>query len=78
VRNTIAKAIYIKNIVTFTVVSCLGIVALVTLGKELAASLSAGEEIFIPGVALLILAVLLVFLFAVTRVIKYVRLCRGE
>jgi hypothetical protein len=73
-RKAISKAIFIKNIVFYSVLSCVGVIALATIAKELLQSVAAGEEIFIPGIAALILAVLLVLLFAVTRVIKYTRL----
>jgi FtsH-binding integral membrane protein len=76
VKKTISKVICIKNIAAWAVIACCCVVAIVTFAQRFLEDLSSEKEIFLPGVFVLVLAVLLVLVFSVTRVLKNVRLLR--
>ena len=75
-KKAISKAICIKNISICTVISSCCILAIGTFIKLFFESLSTGEEIFIPGVLALGLAILVILVFSVTRVIKQIYIFR--
>ena len=72
-REIIARAIFIKRIVVWAVVFCCCVFALSIFARELAADLSAGEEIFIPGVTVLVCGVVLILAVSVRFLIKNIR-----
>lgn len=74
-KKTITKeAICVKNIITWSVISCACIIALFTFARQFRQDMSDGQELFIPGIIALIGGVLLLLTFGVTRVMKYIRL----
>jgi hypothetical protein len=75
-KKGIANAIYIKNVVLWAAISCCCIVAIGTFVKSFFEDLSAGNEIFLPGVIILVAAVLGLLGFSVTRTIKYINRLR--
>jgi F0F1-type ATP synthase membrane subunit c/vacuolar-type H+-ATPase subunit K len=75
-RNGISKAIYVKNIVIWGVVGLGCILAIGIFLKNFFESMAAGEEVFIPGVLVLVIAVLGLLVFSITRVIKYINRMR--
>jgi hypothetical protein len=72
----IANIIFIKNIVVWAGISCCCIVAIGTFINKFFSDLSAGKEIFLPGVLVLAAAVLGLSVLSVTRVIKYINRLR--
>jgi hypothetical protein len=65
-KKGISKAIYIKNVAVWVVISCCCIVAAGTFVKKFFEDLSAGNEIFLPGVIILAAAVLGLLVFSIT------------
>jgi hypothetical protein len=75
-KKGIAKAIYIKNVVVWVAISCCCIVAFGTFANKFFEDLSAGNEIFIPGVSILVAVVVGLLIFSITRIIKYINRLR--
>ena len=75
-KKDISKVIYIKNVVVWVVISCCCIVAVGTFVKKFFEDVSAGNEIFLPGVSILVSVVLGILVFGITRVIKYINRLR--
>ncbi|MDR0999766.1 MAG: hypothetical protein LBL96_03025 [Clostridiales bacterium] len=75
-RDGVAKAIYVKNIVTWGVVALGCILAMGVFVKSFLEDMAAGKEIFIPGVLVLVIAVLGLLVASITRVVKYVNKIR--
>jgi hypothetical protein len=75
-KKGIAKAIYIKNAVVWGAISCCCIVAVATFVRKFFEDLTAGVEIFLPGVIVLVAAVVGLLVFSITRVIKYINRLR--
>jgi membrane protein YdbS with pleckstrin-like domain len=75
-KKSISKAIYIKNVAVWVVISCCCIVAVGTFVKKFYEDVSAGNEIFLPGVIILVAAVLGLLVFSITRIIKYINRLR--
>jgi hypothetical protein len=75
-KKTIANAIYINNIVVWAVIGCCCIVASGTFIKKLFKDLSAGNEISLPGVIILVAAVLGLFVLSIIRIKKYINRLR--
>lgn len=73
-KNIVVKALRIKKIAIWSAISCGCIIALVQWARAFMAGTARGEEIFIPGVLALTVVVLLVLTYAITRVIKYVKM----
>ena len=69
-REALAKAIYFKRMAVWSAVMFVCAVALFTFARNAYADFSAGEKIFIPGVAVLTLAVLLVFVMSFRFAVK--------
>ncbi len=72
------KLIVIYNFIIWVILSLLGLIALGKFAQLLVRDLSAGVEIFIPGVLILICGVLLIEYFFITRVIKYNRILKNH
>lgn len=72
------KLIVIYNSIIWVILSLLGLIALGKFAQLLVRDLSAGVEIFIPGVLILICGVLLIEYFFITRVIKYNRILKNH
>jgi hypothetical protein len=75
-RNGISKVIYVKNIVIWGVIGLGCILALGIFIKNFFENMATGEEVFIPGVLVLVIAVLGLLVFSITRVIKYINRMR--
>ncbi|MDR3281215.1 MAG: hypothetical protein LBT23_11965 [Synergistaceae bacterium] len=75
--ESLAKIIFLKRIAIWSFVSFCGAVAFVAIIRKTVEAVASGEEFFIPGIAVLTAGVLLVLVFGVTRVIKYIKLFRG-
>jgi cytochrome c oxidase subunit IV len=75
-KKVISQAICIKNIVIWAVVTSCCFVAIGTFIKSLFEDLSAGKEIFLPGVLVLVFAVLCVLVFSITRIRKHIKLLK--
>ena len=73
-RTAISKAICIKNIFVWGVISFACIIAIVTFARQFMPDVATGSDIFIPGILVLVGAVILLFIFGITRVIKYIKL----
>lgn len=69
------KSIFlIYKIIIWLVISFIAILAEIKFIGFWVRDVSAGKDIFIPGVLVLMLGVSVVGVFAVTRVIKYIRI----
>jgi hypothetical protein len=75
-RKAISKAIYVKNLVVWTLISVVCLISFGVYMTEFVKGLGSEEEIFWPGVSILGVLILAVTFFAVTRVVKYVRRVR--
>lgn len=73
-KNIVVKALRIKKIAFWSAISCGCIIVLSQWAKAFMADTAQGEEVFIPGVLALAVVVLLVLSYAITRVIKYVKM----
>jgi len=76
-KKTITAFICIKNSITWGVISICCLIAIGVFVKNTINSISAGEEIFLPGIGILTLVVAAFLIFGITRVIKYIRLLRN-
>jgi hypothetical protein len=77
-KKTIRKTLFVKNLVQWAVVAAGCLLALGVFAKNFVADQHAGQEIFLPSVLVLTLAVAALFIFAVTRVVKYARRMREK
>lgn len=68
----------LKYIIVWSIISCSCIVAIITFAKRFIQDVSNGKDLFIPGILVLVGAVLLLFIFGITRVIKYIKLCSAR
>lgn len=75
-KKTISKAVCIKNITVFSFVTLTCVLVLSVFAVKLMEDLAEGVELFIPGISVLFLAAVLVLVFAVCRVVKYIRLLK--
>ncbi len=75
-KKTISKAVCIKNITVFSFVTLTCVLVLSVFAVKLMEDLAEGAELFIPGIGVLFLAAVLVLVFAVSRVVKYIRLLK--
>lgn len=75
-KSIVVKALRIKKIAFWSAISCGCIIVLVQFAKTFIADTARGEEIFIPGALALTVVALLVLSYAITRVIKYVKMFR--
>ncbi|MDU1911696.1 hypothetical protein [Fusobacterium sp.] len=72
------KLIVIYNLIIWVILSLLGLIALGKFAQLFVRDFSAGVEIFIPGVLILVCGVLLIEYFFITRVIKYNRILKNS
>lgn len=75
-KKTISKAVCIKNITVFSFVTLTCVLVLSVFAVKLMEDLAEGAELFIPGITVLFAVVILVFIFSVTRIVKYIRLLK--
>ncbi len=75
-KKIITKAVCIKNIITWTVISLLCVLVLIVFVKKLIEGLTNNTELFIPGISLLFAVAILFLIFGITRIIKYIRLIK--
>lgn len=75
-KKTISKAVCIKNITVFSFVTLTCVLVLSVFAVKLMEDLAKGAELFIPGISILFLAAVLVLVFAVSRIVKYIRLLK--
>lgn len=68
----------IYKILIWSVISILGIFVEIKFIGFFIRDTAAGKDIFIPGVLILMLGISVVAVFAVTRVIKYVKILRAN
>lgn len=73
-KKIVVNALRIKKIAIWSAISCGCIIVLVQFAKSFMEDSARGEEIFIPGALVLTAAVLLVLTYAITRVIKYIKM----
>lgn len=70
ITEAITKAVCVKSIATFAVISALCVIALGVFVKKMAEDLANQEELFIPGIIGLFAGVIVVLIFSVTRIAK--------
>jgi hypothetical protein len=70
-KKGIRTFLHVKEFITWTVISLCCLIVIATFAKQCIASLSAGEEIFWPGISVLFIAVLTFSVYSATRVWKY-------
>jgi hypothetical protein len=75
-KKVLSSFICIKNCVIWTVISLCCVLAIGVFVKNTVEGMSAGEDLFLPGILILTLAVVALLIFGITRVIKYVRLLK--
>ncbi len=75
-KKMLSKAGCIYNITVFSLVTLTCMLVLGVFVVKLMEDLAEGAELFIPGISVLFLAAILVLLFAVSRIIKYIRLLK--
>lgn len=72
------ELIVVYNLIVWVILSLLGLIVLGKFAQLLISDLSAGVEIFIPGVLILICGISLIEYFFITRVIKYNRILKNH
>ena len=70
------KFIFIKNTITWAILSILSLIVLGVFVRNLIRDISNNEKLFIFGVVFVFVIVIVFLIFSVTRVIKYVRLIK--
>lgn len=75
-KRTFTKARCIHNITVFSFVTLTGILVSAVFVLKLIEDIEKGKELFIPGIAALFAGILLVLIFSVTRIVKYIRLLK--
>lgn len=75
-RKTITKARCINHITVFSFLALISILVLGVFVLKLIEDMAKGTELFIPGITVLFAVVILVFIFSVTRIVKYIRLLK--
>jgi hypothetical protein len=80
IKGDYMKFIYVKNIITWTVIFISSLMVLRVFVRNLIRDISNNEKLFTPGVvfafAFAFVIVILVLVFSVTRVVKYIKLIR--
>jgi hypothetical protein len=77
-KEAVSRAIFIKRIMISVAVSCCCLIVPSVFARELAAELSAGEDIFVPGATVLVVGVALILAVSVRCLIKNLRRCAGK
>ncbi len=75
-EKIISKAVCIKNITVFSFVTLTCVLVLGVFVVKLMEDIAEGAELFIPGITVLFVAAIFVLVFAVSRVVKYIRLLK--
>ena len=68
------KAIYIKNITTFSFMTLTSFLVLGVFVVKLIEDIQKGKELFLPGITVLFAGAILVMVFSITRIVKYIRM----
>lgn len=76
IKGDYMKFIYVKNIITWTVIFISSLMVLRVFVRNLIRDISNNEKLFIFGVVFVFVIVIVFLIFSVTRVIKYVRLIK--
>lgn len=77
-KNIVKKSVITYNIILWTILSLLGLIALGKYLQLFINDLSNDADIFIPGIIILVSVTLLLEFFFITRVIKYVKLIKNR
>lgn len=75
-KRMITKANCINNITVFSLVTLTCILVTGVFVVKLMEDMEEGTALFIPGIIALFAGVLLVLIFSITRIIKYIRLLK--
>lgn len=75
-RRTLSKAKCINNITVFSFLTLTCMMVLAVFVTKLVEDMSEKAEIFVPGIAVLFAGVILVLIFSLTRIVKYVKLLK--
>lgn len=75
-RRTLSKAKCINNITVFSFLTLTCMMVLAVFVTKLVEDMSENAEIFVPGIAVLFAGVILVLIFSLTRIVKYVKLLK--
>ncbi len=75
-KRMITKANCINNITVFSLVTLTCILVTGVFVVKLLEDMEEGAALFIPGIIALFAGVLLVLIFSITRIIKYIRLLK--
>jgi len=74
VKNSVRQVFRLYNFIIWTILSILGLIALGKILHLAILDIASQKEIFIPGVIALILGILLIEAFFITRMIKYIKM----
>lgn len=75
-RKIITKVRCINNITVFSFLTLTCMLVLGVFVMKLVEDIAKGAELFMPGIAVLFVGGILVLLFSITRIIKYIRLLK--
>lgn len=75
-RKTITKIRCINHITVFSFLALISILVLGVFVLKLIEDMAKGTELFIPGVTALFLGAILVLIFSIMRIVKYIRLLK--
>lgn len=73
-KKILVNVLRIKKIAIWSAVSCGCLIVLTQWVQAFMADTAQGKEIFIPGVSVLAGAALLVLIYSITRVVKYIKM----
>ena len=73
-RKIMTKAICIKNITTFSFMTLTSFLVLGVFVVKLIEDIQKGKELFLPGITVLFAGAILVMVFSITRIVKYIRM----
>ena|GEM_PF-3114919 len=73
-KNSVRQVFRLYNFIIWTILSILGLIALGKILHLAILDIASQKEIFIPGVIALILGILLIEAFFITRMIKYIKM----
>lgn len=73
-RKIMTKAICIKNITTFSFMTLTSFIVLGVFVVKLIEDIQKGKELFLLGIGVLFAGAILVMVFSITRIVKYIRM----
>ena len=73
-KKIMTKAICIKNITTFSFMTLTSFIVLGVFVVKLIEDIQKGKELFLPGIGVLFAGAILVMVFSITRIVKYIRM----